>query len=144
MISGNMTRQHPSRQSSISSSISLSQPRAARQANIDAGLDAYFPYDPYHLPRSRSFIDPLYRTWEEAAASDIESDDEEEESGVTSDDGGSTLEDGFSTSRSRSVPKIGSGSFSNRRRRMLTRGDGLSSSLEGMSISPAVSGGAGK
>ncbi len=38
-------------------------PLTSRQALEDNGLDCYFPFDPYDLPRSGRLIDPLYRQW---------------------------------------------------------------------------------
>lgn len=67
-----------------------------------------------------------------------DSDDEESE-----DEGGETEETGSVVSSIMedrlSIPKMKAGSWSDRRKRMLDRDGGLSSSLEGMSISPNIS-----
>ena len=145
----------------MSSSIaSLSMPRAARQANIDAGLDSYFPFDPFILPRSKRFIDPLYRTWAEVAVvnqdsdddDDVDSEGEEEEEGggteglMTSGTEGESFASGISSglSSSQPVPRYSSGSYSARQRKMFGKDEGLSSSLEGMSISPNIISRAGR
>ncbi|WVW84835.1 hypothetical protein I302_106870 [Kwoniella bestiolae CBS 10118] len=127
-------------------------PRQARQMNIDLGLDSYFPFDPYDLPKSKRFVERLYRTWSEVAIdsgnNDSDSDDseeDEEESDAESDD--SSLEDHMKTHPT--LPRrIDIGSYGEHRKHKLfnggrSRDDGLSSSLEGMSISPNLSGGVG-
>lgn len=127
---------------------SLAAPRAARQTNIDAGLDSYFPFDPYDLPRSGEFIEPLYRTWDDVAVDlggDSDSDDSEEE-GEESDESmeeepaSGRLRMSLSTSATRRplpIAKVGSGSFG--RRRNILNDAGLSTSLENMNISPVPS-----
>jgi RNA polymerase I-specific transcription initiation factor RRN3 len=128
-------------------------PRQARQTNVDSGLDSYFPFDPYDLVRSNRWIESKYRTWDEVAMgadSDDEDDDddeedesEDEEEDVSED---SELENrlgsglgGNKTSlpKAMTMPKSTPSSWD--RRRWL-KDNGLSSSLEGMSISPNVSG----
>lgn len=42
--------------------------------------DAFFPFDPFRLPKSGRFIDPLYREWSEVAPDDT--DDEEADDAV--------------------------------------------------------------
>ncbi|KAL7422995.1 DNA independent RNA polymerase I transcription factor [Cryptotrichosporon argae] len=129
----------------------LAAPRAARQVNIDAGLDSYFPFDPYDLPRSARFVEPLYRTWQEVAVggeSEMDSDSDDDDDDASSDgsdsDSDNDTDDGMRIPTSRSLPKPTKiGSFGERRRQMLRDG-GLSSSLENMSISPNVSGLAGR
>jgi RNA polymerase I-specific transcription initiation factor RRN3 len=134
-------------------SASVTLPRQARQTNVDSGLDSYFPFDPYDLVRSNRWIESKYRTWDEVAMgadSDDEDDDddeedesEDEEEDVSED---SELENrlgsglgGNKTSlpKAMTMPKSTPSSWD--RRRWL-KDNGLSSSLEGMSISPNVSG----
>lgn len=125
--------------SQLTGNPSQTVPRAARQFNIDAGFDNYFPFDPYTLPRSKRFIEPLYRTWDDVAIDTAEptSDDSD---GETEDDESvsldSTGEDTLVSNHA--IPKTSNGSFGEARRRFLTKDGGLSSSLEGMSISPGV------
>lgn len=129
----------------------LAAPRTARQTNIDAGLDSYFPFDPYDLPRSGEYVEALYRTWSDVAVdlggdSDDESDSDEE--GDESEDS-EEMEDEFtrgrmSSSAGRSLPKImpmaaKPGSYGEHRRRII-KDTGLSTSLEHMSISPGAAG----
>ena len=115
--------------------------RSARQSNIDAGLDDYFPFDPYNLPRSKRYVAHLYREWADVAitneSDDEESDDEDEEkSEVESSLTDSLLGDDL---KRRMPISLKGGSWSERRRKMFDRDGGLSSSLEGMSISPGIS-----
>jgi RNA polymerase I-specific transcription initiation factor RRN3 len=44
---------------------------------LNANLDTFFPFDPYRLKKSQSWIDPIYREWASVA---IDDDDEEEDS----------------------------------------------------------------
>ncbi|WVO18137.1 hypothetical protein L204_105840 [Cryptococcus depauperatus] len=123
-------------------------PRQARQFNIDAGLDSYFPFDPYDLPRSKKFIDKLYRTWDEVAIDDglnsdeEDSDDDDHASQRELDDEESELS-GSLASNGLPPPKTKFiiGSYGEHRRKYLDgrgggKDGGLSTSMEGMSISP--------
>lgn len=100
-------------------------PRAARQINIDSGLDGYFPFDPYDLRRSKRWIEKHYRSWAEVGINlgGDESSDEESES---------ESEDEAKSSLPRAKP-VKIGSFGKNKHLF---DNGLSSSLEGMSISP--------
>lgn len=40
-------------------------------------LDSFFPFDPYLLRRSHSFVEPFYKNWEGSVDSDLYDDDEE-------------------------------------------------------------------
>ena len=135
-----------SRQNSTNSSSTYAIPRKARQSNIDAGLDSYYPFDPFTLPRSKRYIDGIYRTWGEVSIplddDDDESDDDEESEEEDESDVDSVLD--HPTGRPVALPKnkSGSSSWNEARRRLMvgSKDDGLSSSLEGMSISPGVAG----
>nr|XP_019012886.1 RNA polymerase I-specific transcription initiation factor RRN3 [Kwoniella pini CBS 10737]OCF51667.1 RNA polymerase I-specific transcription initiation factor RRN3 [Kwoniella pini CBS 10737] len=126
-------------------------PRQARQMNVEAGLDSYFPFDPYDLPKSKKFVERLYRTWSEVAIEsnnddeDSDSNSEEEEEEEDDDDDNmsedSNLGNNLINYKSKSIPlKMKIGSYGEHRRARLLNSDnkdnGLSSSLEGMSISP--------
>lgn len=122
-------------------------PRQARQANIDAGLDDYFPFDPYDLPKSGEYVEALYRTWDEVAVdqdgSDSESgSDDEDDDDEDDDDGDSSMDDEFPEGRGRSLGSsakrslpIDRGSHPHRRHIL---DPGIGTSLEKMNISPAV------
>jgi RNA polymerase I-specific transcription initiation factor RRN3 len=50
-------------------------------SNINAlrELTSFFPFDPYKLPRSSSYIEPIYREWASVAIDGDEDDDDDEE-----------------------------------------------------------------
>lgn len=152
---GNFRRPNPAHSASTSAVTpsNLAVPRIARQVNIDAGLDSYFPFDPFDLPRSGERIEMIYRTWKEVAVdageeSDSEDDDDEEESAADSDSeeeedlGDSPLSDHLSpktTLRQTPSAKIHKGKnqlATSADRRRAVKDGGLSSSFDGMSISP--------
>lgn len=133
-----------SRHNTLSYAAAVNTARSARQSNIDSGLDDYFPFDPYDLPRSKRYVAHLYREWNDVAITndsddEDESDDEddEEKSEMQSSLADSLLGDDLKAKR---MPiSLKGGSWSERRRKMFDRDGGLSSSLEGMSISPGIS-----
>ena len=53
---------------------------------------SFFPFDPYKLPRSSSYIEPIYREWASVAVGvdddddDDDDDEEEEEEGVVNEE----------------------------------------------------------
>jgi hypothetical protein len=79
-------------------------------------LTSFFPFDPYKLPRSNSYIEPIYREWASVA---IEGDEEEEEEEEDEDE-----EEGIQVRRD-AVDNLD------------VEADGLGASFGGMSISPA-------
>jgi RNA polymerase I-specific transcription initiation factor RRN3 len=42
-------------------------------------LTSFFPFDPYKLPRSSSYIEPIYREWASVAIDGDEDDDDDDE-----------------------------------------------------------------
>jgi RNA polymerase I-specific transcription initiation factor RRN3 len=42
-------------------------------------LNAFFPFDPYRLPKSSAFIQGVYREWSSVAIENEDDEDEEEE-----------------------------------------------------------------
>ena len=75
-VCGDMTYSLPERETALS----------MRRDNASQQLDEYFPFDPYHLPRSKRWIEGDYREWEgipglhdeKEDESDSEDDDEQE------------------------------------------------------------------
>lgn len=157
----------PSSSANAVNGANQSVPRIARQVNIDAGLDNYFPFDPYDLPRSGGTVEKLYRTWGEVAVKadgdsdddsdeeeseeedddeDDDDDDDEEEDGLSELDADSPLSDHLSprmTPRlngAKRVKKNNLGTSADRRKMLSRSGGELSSSFDGMSISPRISG----
>jgi RNA polymerase I-specific transcription initiation factor RRN3 len=80
-------------------------------------LNTFFPFDPYKLPKSSSYIDGVYREWSSVAIADDEEDEEDDVAEDTKDRWGMTL---VQTAKSQD-PVDG----------------GLGASFEEMSISPA-------
>jgi len=52
---------------------------AVLRESVDADLNSFFPFDPYKLPLSSSYIEPVYRDWTSVAIDDDEEDEEDEE-----------------------------------------------------------------
>ncbi|KAF5333679.1 hypothetical protein D9611_002662 [Ephemerocybe angulata] len=119
---------------STAGSHSLMHPTFLR-GELNNELNTFFPFDPYRLPKSGSFIQEVYREWEDVAIegdedSDADEDDEDSDED-SSDDGGSH------TSASSGFLAIPIG------RKRVDGNDGeatdggLGESLNAMSISPA-------
>jgi RNA polymerase I-specific transcription initiation factor RRN3 len=56
-------------------------PGSSNGNNISAlsELTSFFPFDPYKLPRSSSYIEPIYREWTSVAIEGDDDDDDDEE-----------------------------------------------------------------
>ena len=80
-------------------------------------LTSFFPFDPYRLPRSSSYIEPIYREWASVAIEGDDDDDEEDEEEMGEEEG---LQIG--------LPR--------RDADLDVEADGLGASFGGMSISP--------
>lgn len=86
------------------STFSYGQPsrETALSASMDESyfhLDAYFPFDPYHLPKSKRWIEGDYREWEGIPGLD---DDQASESGSDEEEADSDEEEGTETDETRS------------------------------------------
>lgn len=46
---------------------------------VDADLTSFFPFDPYKLPKSSSYIQGVYREWSSVAIDDDDEEDEDED-----------------------------------------------------------------
>lgn len=105
-------------------------PRGSGEVLASAELHTFFPFDPYTLPRSRSYIQGVYREWSSVAIGGEESDEEEEGEGEGEPKEVSTLSnDDPSVSGGLEIPGVSQASGSD--------ADGLGASFGGMSISPA-------
>jgi RNA polymerase I-specific transcription initiation factor RRN3 len=78
-------------------------------------LNTFFPFDPYRLPRSNSYIQGVYREWSSVAFDDDEDDEDEDDEDIRE------HEDGLD------VPRIVAPDDNT---------GGLGESFGGMSISP--------
>lgn len=83
-------------------------------------LNSFFPFDPYRLPRSSSYIEGVYREWSSVA---IDDGDEEEEDGDSDGD----VEDIEVSATGFDIPQING----------VDDTGGLGQSFGGMSISPS-------
>lgn len=95
--------------------------------SMQTELNTFFPFDPYKLPRSGTYIDGVYRDWASVAIDDDEDEDEdedEEEEAVTDEPPLSSSYDGLSSPIPFARPDQGS------------EADKLGASFGGMSISP--------
>jgi RNA polymerase I-specific transcription initiation factor RRN3 len=50
---------------------------------LNAHLDTFFPFDPYRLKQSQSWIDGIYRDWDSVAIEDEEEEEETDEGETT-------------------------------------------------------------
>ncbi|KAF8312683.1 RNA polymerase I-specific transcription initiation factor RRN3 [Clavulina sp. PMI_390] len=123
-------------------------------ANI-AELNRFFPFDPYELPLSRSFVDGVYRVWDEvkiggdddddddddeddeddqadSSASESDSDDDDDEAPSSLDDQGASEPDVVSPSGIKAIP-IALGNVAG----PSSSSEELNQSFGGMSISPS-------
>jgi RNA polymerase I-specific transcription initiation factor RRN3 len=92
---------------------------SSNSINALSELTSFFPFDPYKLPRSSSYIEPIYREWASVAI-EGESDDDDEEC----EDEVEGMQDGLTRPRRDEVDHLD------------VEADGLGASFGGMSISP--------
>lgn len=108
-------------------------PRGSADGLVSVELHSFFPFDPYKLPRSGSYIQGVYREWSSVAiGGDEESDEEEDgEDGVEGEPGqvGILSVSPSDVSGGLQIPRASQPSGSD--------ADGLGESFGGMSISPA-------
>ena len=88
-------------------------------------LNTFFPFDPYKLPRSGSYIQGVYREWSSVAIDEDEDEEDEEEGDA---DGGEGAMEG---SQREGILMV-----SGRDHVQEDEADGLGQSFGGMSISP--------
>lgn len=117
-----------------------SHPSAVAASNTDTAastitdLNRFFPFDPYELPLSRSYIDGVYRVWEEVnivGPADEDEDDDDDSTESDSDQEEDEEPPSGLTMNDTGVPII----FSNARTATSTPEE-LNDSFGGMSISP--------
>jgi RNA polymerase I-specific transcription initiation factor RRN3 len=97
--------------------------------SLHASLNTFFPFDPFNLPRSCSYIHPVYRDWTSVAID--ESDDENGDEDEDEDEEDKGEGEGEDASE---AEELGGISFTATKEREAT--DGLGESFGGMSISP--------
>lgn len=129
-ISGSSrSRQSAGSSDNMASSLALLHTKVLYQpANTE--LNTFFPFDPYRLPKSNTFIQGVYREWSSVAIDDSdESDVEEDEDDQLSSD---QYELDFTASGRLNIPKDKSSNG-----HKSEDDEGLGESLGAMSISPA-------
>jgi RNA polymerase I-specific transcription initiation factor RRN3 len=120
-----------------SSDVTQVLPLIGRQSLSETSLDSFFPFDPYDLPRARTFVETFYRNWDEVAVQTEDEDDEDEfgtstETETEDDEGGDFPRSQSFSHSSNYIGIVG--------RAMRTGGNDahaneLSTSLEGISLS---------
>ncbi|EJF62363.1 RNA polymerase I-specific transcription initiation factor RRN3 [Dichomitus squalens LYAD-421 SS1] len=107
----------------------LPKPKAiVFEQSVTSELNAFFPFDPYKLPRSGSYIQGVYREWSSVAIDDgdeEEEDDEDDEGGEGDDEDVASQPIGIMINGARAGSQPAD------------EADGLGESFGGMSISPA-------
>ncbi|KAF8605334.1 RNA polymerase I-specific transcription initiation factor RRN3 [Ceratobasidium sp. AG-I] len=69
--------------------------KLSRDPALDVDLNAFFPFDPYKLPLSHTYVDGVYREWASVALEeDMDSDEEDEESEEGEEDVTGVAQDG--------------------------------------------------
>lgn len=94
--------------------------------SVQTELNTFFPFDPYKLPRSGTYIESVYRDWSSVAIDDEDDEDEDEEH-----------ESGGEPPISSNYSYNGLSSPMALRPRLDSEADQLDTSFGGMSISPA-------
>lgn len=92
-------------------------------SSMHAELNTFFPFDPYKLPKSSTYIQDVYREWASVAIDDDDEDDDSEEEEDAEEEEDNESEHGWAVPRT-TPPKQDDT-------------DGLGASFGGMSISPA-------
>lgn len=87
--------------------------------NALSELTSFFPFDPYKLPRSSLYIEPIYREWASVAIEGDDDDDDDED-----EDEAERMQDELPRPRRDTVDHLD------------VEADGLGASFGGMSISP--------
>jgi RNA polymerase I-specific transcription initiation factor RRN3 len=124
---------------------STSQPSSAeinlvQQTLKEAQIDSHFPFDPYKLPLSATYINAIYRTWDSGGLDDEEDEDTETENENNEEeeeeDSSMVASSADSTASSLLVPPAGSIPMQSLIDPALLGDDPFSKSFEAMSVSP--------
>ncbi|KAI0776211.1 RNA polymerase I-specific transcription initiation factor RRN3, partial [Trametes elegans] len=100
---------------------------------VTSELNTFFPFDPYKLPRSGSYIQGVYREWSSVAIDDDEDDEEDDEEEDGEDGEGGAGADADAEGAPVGILVNGARPASGTE----DEADGLGESFGGMSISPA-------
>jgi hypothetical protein len=121
-------------------------PLIGRKTLVDTDLDQFFPFDPYDLPRSKVYVDKLYRNWDEVSLPGMkgeeddedEDDDEEDDSGTDSESSGRSLTPNDASMTNRSdrlrMPSATQEIRAASTRPLSTQAQQIGTSLEGLNL----------
>lgn len=114
------------------------KPKLVVENAMTSELNTFFPFDPYKLPRSGSYIQGVYREWSSVAIDDDDEEDEDEDDGEDDDEDDESAEGGEEEDEDAAVSEP-MGIFVNgaHATSQPDAADGLGESFGGMSISPA-------
>lgn len=126
--SGTPARINPVRSVFAASNPSTTSTTTTDTANTIMELNGFFPFDPYDLHQSRTYIDPIYRPWDEVK---IEGDNDDDEAETEDEEEEASPVNSLSNGSAASLPLV-FGSVPEAR----TSADELGQSFGGMSISP--------
>ncbi|KAI5993559.1 RNA polymerase I-specific transcription initiation factor RRN3 [Pisolithus albus] len=111
-------------------------PQVVNEGFLQSELHTFFPFDPYKLPRSSSYIQGIYRDWASVAIDEDEEEDAEEEDGLSDDHAAAASGSVLSSA----IPNVGLMPTGRLdicgRSRSNSDAGGLGESFGGMSISP--------
>lgn len=109
---------------------------ASLSQSFDVDLTTFFPFDPFKLPKSCSYIDGIYREWSDVAIEESEDEDDDDDDDAEDDDDEEEEEEEEEVERSSVAVEdddsrmLGPSSY-------VDDAGGLGKSFGGMSISPA-------
>lgn len=102
---------------------------ASLSQSFDVDLTTFFPFDPFKLPKSCSYIDGIYREWSDVAIEESE-DEEEDDDDEDEEDEEEEVVERSSVAVEDDSRMLGPSSY-------VDDAGGLGKSFGGMSISPA-------
>ncbi|EAU84392.1 ribosomal DNA transcription factor Rrn3 [Coprinopsis cinerea okayama7 len=115
------------------------------RGRLNDELNTFFPFDPYRLPKSNSFIQSVYREWSDVAIDEEDDDDEEEdedgegEDSSSDEDGDEEKDEDQDGEEESPVKKSDYLDIPRPKQQQQDDDGGLGESLVAMSISPRVS-----
>ena len=74
-----ITSPRSSRQSDVSTMATRIKDLTKVNLPVNPELNAFFPFDPYRLPKSSAFIQGVYREWSSVAIEDEDDEDDEDD-----------------------------------------------------------------
>lgn len=103
---------------------------ASLSQSFDVDLTTFFPFDPFKLPKSCSYIDGIYREWSDVAIEESEDEEEDDDDDEDEEDEEEEVVERSSVAVEDDSRMLGPSSY-------VDDAGGLGKSFGGMSISPA-------